>query len=72
MLRITAYRRRRGWQAWHTAVWQRFTYESYEMGIPPLYEAMGLPPPEARIQTFDEARQAMRTWVAATKGQRPN
>lgn len=42
------------------------------MGIPPLHQAMGSPPPGARLQTFEEAQRAMRAWVAATKGQRPN
>lgn len=72
LIRIQAYRRRRGWQAWNTAVWGRFTFDGYEMGIPPLHEAMGLPPPQARVQSPDEMSRVMRAWVAATKGQRPN
>jgi hypothetical protein len=42
------------------------------MGIPPLHDAMGLPPPTARVQTFEEAHRNMQAWVAATKGRKLN
>jgi hypothetical protein len=66
MIRIASYRRRRGWLAWNTAVLGRFTFEDYEMGIPPLEQTMGLPPRNSRVQSAEELSAIMRAWVGAT------
>jgi hypothetical protein len=66
MIRVASYRRRRGWLAWNTAVLGRFTFDDYDMGIPPLDKTMGLPPRRSRVQSADELRATMQAWVGVT------
>lgn len=50
----------------------RFTFEDYDMGIPPLNETMGLPSAKSRIQTTEEMQSTLRLWVGATGGRKPH
>lgn len=68
IIRIQAYRRRRGWLAWQTAALGRFSWKEYGDSIPPLHLMMDLPPPKPNGHSSETILQAMTAWVAATGG----
>ncbi len=61
---ITAYRRRRGWAVWQTAVLGRFEFKD---GFPKLHEMTGQPLPVVR-QRPEQIAFSIGLWGAVLEG----